>query len=228
MRGGAGDSCQTHWYRSWAGPFAYLYFKTRRWWPSLLPVLGTALGVLLYFSYNLYRFGRVRAFTPDGTSPSDFSGRAGGFADQSGWRIAVVLPLRILCILALRKITSRQLEVWTIVALSSAFLLLHSLWIAWSGGSSVGTAFAAAGTTRAGGPDGHPEMGWAQTAGTAALIGFLVNIPTMFSFYKRYISEAGERNRVFQSHVGTRAVAIDSRVAGGLPPGSGRSSRGRA
>lgn len=178
----------------------YLYVKTRRWWPSVLPALGTALGMLLYFAYNFYRFGHIRSFgagwafsirfVPEGLT---------GLLLSPGGGLLWFCPCVILALLALTKIKARQLEVWTVVALSGSFLLLHSLWIAWSGGSSWGPRLllpvlpglvALAGTLKWGGR---------KLLIAAAVVGFLVNAPTLFSSYKRYISEAGEQGLTFST-----------------------------
>jgi hypothetical protein len=160
-----------------------------------MPVLGTALGVLLYFSYNLYRFGRFGSFG----AGWDFSIRfvpegLAGLLISPGGGLLWFCPCVILSLLALRKIKARQLEVGAVVALAGSFLLLHSLWIAWSGGSSWGPRLllpilpglvALAGTLKWGGR---------RLLITAAVVGFLVNAPTLFSSFKRYISEAGEQD----------------------------------
>lgn len=172
---------------------AYLYFKTRRLWPSVVPALGTVLGALLYCAYNFYRFGRAQSFGQGW----DFSLRfvpegLAGLLISPGGGLLWFCPCVILSLLSLSKSKARHLEVWTVAALAGSFLLLHSMWIAWSGGSSWGPRLllpvlpglvALAGTLKWGGR---------KFLIAAAIVGFLVNLPTWFSSYKRYMSEAGE------------------------------------
>jgi hypothetical protein len=156
--------------------------------------------LFIYFAYNFYRFGRVSSFH----TGWDFSIRffpvgLAGLLISPGGGLLWFCPCVILALLALRKITSRQLEVWTIVALSSAFLLLHSLWIAWSGGSSWGPRLLLPVLPGLVALTGTLKWGGRKLLVAAALIGFLVNVPTMFSFYKRYISEAGEEGIAYST-----------------------------
>jgi hypothetical protein len=172
----------------------YLFFKTRRLWPSALPAFGTLLGALLYFAYNFYRFGHVQSFGQGW----DFSIRfmpAGlaGLLISPGGGLLWFCPCVILAFIALFKNNVRQLEVWAVAGLAGASLLLHSMWIAWSGGSSWGPrlllpvlpALVALAST----------LKWQgrKLLIAAALLGFVLNAPTLFSSYKRYISEAGEQ-----------------------------------
>ena len=173
---------------------AYLYFKTRRFWPSVMPALGTALGALVYSAYNFYRFGHLRSFGQGWDFSISFipEGLAGLLISPGGG-LLWFCPCVILSFLALAKLRGRHLEAWTIAALAASSLLLHSLWIAWSGGWSWGPRLllpvlpglvALASTLKWGGR---------KLLLSAAMIGFLLNAPTMFSSFKRYFSEAGEQ-----------------------------------
>jgi hypothetical protein len=173
---------------------AYLYTKTRRFWPSVMPVVGTALGTLLYFAYNFYRFGQMRNFGPGwGFSIRFVPEGVAGLLFSPGFGLLWFCPCVLLAFLAMAKLRARDLEAWTIVALAGSSLLLHSLWVAWSGGWSWGPRLllpvlpglvALASTLKWGGR---------QLLLAAAVIGFLVNAPTMFSSFKRYLAEAGEQ-----------------------------------
>ncbi len=177
---------------------AYLLFKTRRLWPSALPAFGTLLGALLYFAYNFYRFGHVQSFG----QVWDFSIRfmptgLAGLLISPGGGLLWFCPCVILSVLALWRVRAHQLEVWAIVALAASFLLLHSLWIAWSGGSSWGPRLLLPVLPGVVALAGLLKWGGRRLLIAAAVIGFVLNAPTMFASYKRYISEAGEQGISF-------------------------------
>ena len=178
----------------------YLFLKTRRVWPSVMPSLGTALGMLLYFVYNFYRFGHIRSFG----AGWDFSIRfvpegLAGLLVSPGGGLLWFCPCVILSLLALSKVAARQLEVWAIVALAASFLLLHSLWIAWSGGSSWGPRLLLPVLPGLVALTGLLKWGERKLLIAAAIAGFLLNAPTLFSSYNRYLSEAGEQGITLSS-----------------------------
>jgi hypothetical protein len=178
----------------------YLFLKTRRVWPSVMPGLGTALGMLLYFAYNFYRFGHIRSFG----AGWDFSIRfvpegLAGLLVSPGGGLLWFCPCVILSLLALSKVAARQLEVWAIVALAASFLLLHSLWIAWSGGSSWGPRLLLPVLPGLVALTGLLQWGERKLLIAAAIVGFLLNAPTLFSSYNRYLSEAGEQGITLSS-----------------------------
>jgi hypothetical protein len=172
----------------------YLYVKTRRFWPSVMPGLGTAVGMLLYFAYNFYRFGHIRSFGAGWAFSLRFvpEGLTGLLISPGGgllWFCTCV----ILSLLALTRVKAREHEAWAVVALAASFLLLHSLWIAWSGGSSWGPRLLLPVLPGLVALTGMLKWGGRNLLITAAVVGFLINAPTLFSSYKRYISEAGEQ-----------------------------------
>jgi len=178
----------------------YLYVKTRRLWPSVMPGFGTALGMLLYFAYNSYRFGHIRSFGAGWAFSIRFvpEGLAGLLISPGGG-LLWFCPCVTLALLALTRIKARQLEVWTVVALAGTFLLLHSLWIAWSGGSSWGPRLLLPILPAIVALTGTLKWGGRRLLIAAAVVGFLVNAPTLFSSFKRYISEAGEQGITLSS-----------------------------
>ncbi len=172
----------------------YLLCKTRRFWPSVLPTLGAILGTLLFFAYNFYRFENFRNFGQSWTFSMRFvpEGLA-GLPVSPGGGLLWYCPCVILSFLSVWKIKNPRLEVWTIAALAVSSLTLHSLWAAWSGGSSWGPRLLLPILPGLVALTGTLKIGGRKLLITAAVLGFLLNAPTLFSSFKRYISEAGEQ-----------------------------------
>lgn len=173
---------------------AYLLWKTRRFWVSMLPGAGSAIGLAIYCAYNFYRFANVLAFG----QPMEFSlrhvpGGLAGLLISPGVGLIWFCPCAVLCVVALWKIKEHKAEAWTIAGLVAASLLLHSLWYAWYAGWSWGPRLllpvlpgfvALTGTLRG---------GWRKALAATALTGFLLTAPNLVASYKRYLAEANEQ-----------------------------------
>ena len=128
---------------------AYLFWKTRRFWLSLLPGFGSAIGLAVYFIYNYYRFENFRTFgQPWAFSVGFVPQGLAGLLISPGAGLLWFCPCVMLSAVSLSQIKTKRLEAWTIAALAAASLLLHSLWASWSAGWSWGTAPVAAGPSR--------------------------------------------------------------------------------
>jgi hypothetical protein len=174
---------------------AYLLFKTRRFWLSTLPGLGTAIGLGTYFLFNLYRFGNFRKFghaelfslryVPEGFV---------GLLISPGFGLVWYCPCVILVVVALWQIKSRRLEAWTAVALLAASLLLHSLWLGWFGGASWGPRLLLPVLPGLVALTSLVGDRWRKALVATVVIGFLINAPNLLSSgEKRYFAEAGEQ-----------------------------------
>jgi hypothetical protein len=172
----------------------YLFWKTRKFWLSLLPGLGSAIGLATYFVYNYVRFGDFRTFgqpwkfsigfVPEGTVGLLFSPGAG---------LIWFCPCVVLSVVALWQMKTRRLEALAIVGLATASLLLHSLWAAWSGGWSWGPRLLLPILPGLVALTGLLSNGWRKVLVVCAVLGFLINAPNLVSFYARYFSEAKEQ-----------------------------------
>jgi hypothetical protein len=173
---------------------AYLFWKTRRFWFSLLPGSGSAIGLAGYFLYNYSRFGDFRTFgqpwkfsigfVPQGLTGLLFSPGAG---------LLWFCPCVVLSVVALSQIKSQRLEAWTIVALAVASLLLHSLWVSWGGGWSWGPRLLLPMLPGLVALTGVLSNGWRKVLVLSAILGFLLSAPNLVSLYARYLSEANEQ-----------------------------------
>lgn len=175
----------------------YIFWKTRRFWPSLLPGLGSAAGLALYFVYNYYRFGNIRTFgQPWRFSLTFVPQGVAGLLISSGEGLLWYCPCTALAILAFFKLNRQRLEIWaqalTIVALAMMSVLLHSLWAAWNGGWSWGPRLLLPILPGVVALTGTLQGRWQKLLALSAMIGFLLSAPNLVSSFTRYLSEANE------------------------------------
>jgi hypothetical protein len=173
---------------------AYLFWKTRHFWLSLLPGFGSASGLAVYFIYNYYRFGNFRTFgQPWAFSISFVPQGLAGLLISPGAGLLWFCPCVMLSVVALAQIRTQRLEAWTIAALAVASLLLHSLWASWNGGWSWGPRLLLPVLPGLVALTGVLSNGWRKVLVLSAVLGFLLTAPNLMSFYTRYYSEASER-----------------------------------
>jgi Dolichyl-phosphate-mannose-protein mannosyltransferase len=112
----------------------YLLWRERRYLLSLLPSLGSAIGLAIYFFYNQYRFGDFRTFRqPWKFSLGHIPGGLAGLSVSPGGGLLWFCPCVVLPFLVLARTKTRRAEMWTIVALVGSSMLVHSFWHAWNG-----------------------------------------------------------------------------------------------
>jgi hypothetical protein len=171
----------------------YMFWKTRRFWPSLMPGLGSAVGLALYCSYNYYRFGSFRTFGQPWTFSIRFlpEGLA-GMVISPGAGLIWYCPCVVLSVYALFRLQNRRLEAWAIVALGAASMLLHSMWAAWNGGWSWGPRLLLPILPGLVALTGTLNDRWRKLLVLSAVLGFLLTAPNLLSSYTRYLSEANE------------------------------------
>lgn len=174
---------------------AYLIAKRVPWRLSVLPALGTVLGLALYAVYNIVRFVNPLNFG----QPSIFrlsaipSGIAGQLASP-GWGMIWYCPVAVLVIAGARKAWQQhRWEVLAIAAIFFSYLLLHSYYEAWYAGWSWGPRYLLPGLAAMCPLLGRLEGSAKKAAALLALLGFLINAPTLFTFYERYYSELTEQ-----------------------------------
>jgi hypothetical protein len=184
-----------------AGPILSGYFLAKREvprWKALLPFGGSLLGLLFYTSYNQARFGSPLQFgQPWIFSPAAFPAGVVGLLLSPGWGLIWYSPAVILAVWGFRlAIRSKPLEAVTIAAIFAAFLVLHSFYENWSAGWSWGPRYLVPAI-----PGVCSLMGLLTGRARKALVvlmlaGFLMNAPTLFSYYERHFAEMLERNLV--------------------------------
>jgi hypothetical protein len=173
---------------------AYLLWKTRRFWLSLLPGFGSAIGLAGYFLYNYSRFGNFRTFGQPWKFSIGFVPQGlAGLLISPGAGLLWFCPCVMLSVVALSQIKTQRLEAWTIAALAAASLLLHSLWFSWDGGWSWGPRLLLPVLPGLVALTGVLRNGWRKALVLSAVLGFLLSAPNLVSFYTRYLSEANEQ-----------------------------------
>jgi hypothetical protein len=176
----------------------YLFWRTRRFWQSLLPGLGTALGLAVYSIYNVYRFGKLTAFGNQWAFSFKFVPRGFlGLLISPGMGLLWYCPCVILSAIAFRQIKTKRLEAWTIAALAAASVLLHSLWISWNGGWSWGPRLLLPVLPGLVALTGVLVNEWRKLLVVSAVLGFLISAPNLVSFFTRYLTEANEQGVPF-------------------------------
>ena len=172
----------------------YLLLKKDPLRVSLLPIAASGLGLLCYSVYNVVRFGNPLNFGP--VNPFSMALIPEGFAGQlfsPGGGIIWYCPPAIMAALGFRKaVKAKVIETFLIVSIFGAFLLLHSAVPYWEGGWSWGPRYLLPTLPVIMALTGLLEGKARKTLLVLSLVGFLVNAPTLVSYYERYYAEASE------------------------------------
>jgi len=174
---------------------AYVLAKTRSLKLSMIPALGSFAGLLTYCLYNDMRFGHPMMFGQPwsfrfDSIPEGFV----GLLLSPGRGLLWYCPILVLSFAAIPK--AWKLNIWDPLlplAIFASFLLLHSLWVFWSGGWSWGPRFLLPAIPGLAALIGVMEKRWRTAIVVLAVAGFLINAPTLFAFYERYYAEQNER-----------------------------------
>jgi hypothetical protein len=174
---------------------AYLLLKKTPPRLALLPAVGGGLGFFLYSLYNLFRFGNPLTFgQPWAFSVAALPQGVAGLLFSPGRGIIWYCPAVLLAIPAFRKVwkTNRS-EALLIGALFLGFLGLHSAFAYWYGGWSWGPRFLLPVLPGLLALTSLLEGRAAKALLYLSFLGFLVNAPTLVSYYERYYAEANEQ-----------------------------------
>jgi hypothetical protein len=174
---------------------AYLLLKKTPTGLGLMPAVGGGLGLLLYFLYNLLRFGDPLTFgQPWIFSLSALPQGIAGLLFSPGRGIIWYCPAAIVAILGFRKAwKTKPLEALLIAALFVGFLGLHSAFLNWHGGWSWGPRFLLPVLPGVMALTSLLEKKAAKGLLALSFLGFLINAPTLVSYYERYYAEANEQ-----------------------------------
>ena len=178
--------------------------RARRW---LVPLGGTAAGLLIYFVYNWSRFGNPLDFGQRGDFALNvvFSAMT-GLIISPGSGLLWYCPVAI-AVACLPAATFRRLDVALIAAVALAYFAEHSLWIFWVGGWSWGPRLLLPALPGLIALTGLLERRMRPLLMALAVAGFVVNAPTLMCFYERYDQEAAA------ARISTRAQTWDPRHA---------------
>jgi len=173
----------------------YLFAKKVPWRRAILPFLGSICGFLLYATYNQLRFGNPLQFgQPWVFSISSLPFGLAGLLASPGWGLIWYCPPVILAIVGFRLAArSKFFEALTIVTIFVVFLVLHSLYENWSAGWGWGPRYLVPTLPGLCSLTGLLSKRATKVLVVLSLAGFLINAPTLFSFYERYLAELHER-----------------------------------
>lgn len=174
---------------------AYLLAKRVPIFRSVLPVTGTAIGFLLYAGFNVIRFGNPLDFGIKSTFQLShlFPGVAGLLASP-GYGLLWYCPPVVLAIFGFRKaMKDHKFEALAIAGILAAFLLLHATLPYWYAAWSWGPRYLVPTVPGLCALTGLLEGNLRKGLIVLTLVGFVVNVPTVFCFYERYYAELLER-----------------------------------
>ena len=169
----------------------YLLLKKTPLRFSVLPELGSCLGMGFYAIYNEARFGSPLTFgQPWAFAISNVPVGFFGQLVSPGLGLLWYSPVVFLGVLgAWQARDSRRLEVLLIAGLATVFLLLHSVWGYWHEGWSWGPRFLVPVIPALMALTGVLEGKAVKALLLLAFLGFLVSAPTFVAYYDRYYEE---------------------------------------
>lgn len=177
------------------GPVVAVYFWLKRYalWVILGPILVPAFGVALYLFYNYLRFGNpfiTGQPVATGLSTSGmlerFLGLLFGFG-MGGGLLWYCPPVALAVIGLYKALKTKPVEALALLGISTGFLVGYSFWFCcgWDWGPrflvpALPLLMALVGLID------HQSRKWLIVL---SAIGFVINAPTLFSFYQRYYWE---------------------------------------
>jgi hypothetical protein len=174
---------------------AYLAMKRVPISRTLLPLTGTALGFALYAGFNVIRFGHPLDFgIASPFQPSYFFSGVTGLLFSPGYGMLWYCPPVILAIFGFRQaMKDHRFEALAIAAVLLAFLCLHACLPFWYAAWSWGPRYLVPTVPVLCALTGLLQGNLRKLLIVLALLGFLVNAPTVFCFYERYYAELLEQ-----------------------------------
>lgn len=169
----------------------YLLCKRRptaRW---MAPLCGTAAGLLIYFVYNWIRFANPLNFgQPGHFSLSVVPIALAGLLMCPGTGLLWYCPAIIAVAAVPPAAIFKRWEGALILAVAGAYLAEHSVWGYWEEPWSWGPRLLLPGLPGLMAFTALLERRWRWLLVALTIAGFIVNAPTLISFYERYYQEA--------------------------------------
>ena len=181
------------------GPIIAIFVvaKTRKLRLALFPLLGTFAGFVIYAAYNYWRFEDLFSFNPhanQGFNPALLPVGATGLLMSPAQGLVFYCPAVIAAILGVRLgLKANRFAALTIVGVAIGYLLVYSPWTFWGGGWSWGPRYLLPALAVLMAFSGILTNRLRQVLVLLTILGFLVNAPTMFSFYERYLAERNDQ-----------------------------------
>lgn len=178
------------------GVGAIFHLWRREWSRALACASGTATGLVLYGGYNFVRFGNPLTFGPkwDGFTLCCVREAAVGLLVSPGRGLVWYCPVAIIGLIgAVREARQGRPGGALVLGTFAAYFALHAVWGQWQGGWSWGPRLLVPvlpGLAAAAALGSRP---WRRLLIAAALVGLVVNAPTLAWSFERYLAVAYER-----------------------------------
>ncbi|RMF24071.1 MAG: phospholipid carrier-dependent glycosyltransferase [Cyanobacteria bacterium J083] len=181
---------------------AYLYLKRYSLKSAIGPILGSGMGVLLYLGYNFMRFGNILSSgqNTDRLQLEGFFARLVGLiiSPGAGGGLLWYCPPVILAFWGLWRLWKiKPLETLAILGIFSGYWILHSFWR--FAGWNWGPRFLVPVLPILMASTALLKPKWWKWLIGLTVVGFLVNAPTLISFYQRYYAEANDGGYLSQA-----------------------------
>jgi hypothetical protein len=169
---------------------SYLLCKrqpARRW---IAPWGGTAVGVLIYLAYNWARFAKPFDFgQPETFALHIIPNAIAGLLISPGRGLLWYSPA-VIAVAAVPGTVFKRWEGGLVIGVAGGYLAEHSVWMSWAGGWSWGPRLLLPALPGLMALCGLLERRRRRLLVALTIAGFIVNAPTMISFFERYYQEA--------------------------------------
>ena len=153
------------------------------------PLAGTASGLAIYFAYNYVRFGNVLTFgQPVAFALGNIPGGVAGLLASPGRGLIWYCPA-VLALAGLSASTFKRLDVLLIASIALAYLSIYAGWHEWAGGWCWGPRYLLPALPGLMAMCGLLEGRFRTALIALTVVGFLINAPTLVSFYERVYQE---------------------------------------
>jgi hypothetical protein len=193
---------------------AYLLCRRRpagRW---IAPVCGTMAGLLIYFVYNWARFANPLNFgQPGAFAPSVAPIALAGLLMCPGTGLLWYCPA-IVAVAAVPSAIFKRWESLLIVAVAGAYLAEHAVWGYWEEPWSWGPRLLLPALPGLMALAGLVERRRRWLLIGLTITGFIINAPTLISFYERYYQEASAAKISTEARIWNPRYAAAFRIWG--------------
>ncbi|HWX27062.1 MAG TPA: glycosyltransferase family 39 protein [Steroidobacteraceae bacterium] len=156
---------------------------------AVAPLVGMTTGLGIYFFYNYIRFGEVLTFGMSGAyGLLNLPAGAAGLLASPGRGLIWYCPV----VLALAGLSARlwkRLDVLPIVLVALGYLGIYGVWSDWTGGWCWGPRYLLPALPGLMALCGLLEGQWRKLLVVLTILAFVVNAPTLVSYYQRLYAE---------------------------------------
>jgi hypothetical protein len=154
-----------------------------------VPLAGTATGIAAYCVYNYIRFGEMLTFgQPVVFALSNLPGGVAGLLASPGRGLMWYCPV-VLALAGLNASSLERLDVLLIASIALAYLGIYSVWRDWAGGWCWGPRYLLPALPGLMGLCALLEGTSRKVLIALTILGFLINAPTLVSYYERVYQE---------------------------------------